>query len=850
MKDFTNKIIRRNISYYPQLGTGEFLLKYTANKTEPAPTKPAAQACLHCGLPVPTLLVKAHDSHQFCCAGCEAVWTVLNQCGLEEYYRLRETYQSQQPRPAKVSGKSFDYLDNPDFLSRYSQGNTQGGIRFTFYLEGVHCVACSWLVEKVLIEREGAAFASLNIGKAVVEIVFDPTRVKLSALASALDRLGYTPHVLGTESVTENVRKETRKLMARMGIAGACAGNIMLLAISSYFGEYSGMDSNVASLFRWISLGLALPAVTYSAWPFYKGAWSGLRHRALHMDLPISLGIIAAFAMSLTATILERGEVYFDSVSMLVFLLLAGRLVLNRAGRWAADSAENLLRLEAKTARKIEQGRPIVIPLSEVEVNDKLQVLPAETVPVDGIVIEGTGYIMQAHLTGESVPISVAPGDTIYAGSVVVIAPIVIMATQVGEATRLHQLAVLMSNAATRRAPLTALTDRIAGYFVAAVLLMTTITAAYWWFRDPSHALWNAAAMLVVTCPCALGLATPIALAVAMGRAARNGIFIRGADGIERLASIEHVILDKTGTLTAGELSLAEQHYVTTDKVEQQEILLAVATIEAQSGHIFARAFAPYYLAHLTTAGSSAEQATSIETTPGKGVSGYIQGDRFAVGSELFMEQIDCIVPDSFEQYAQRATNSGHSICYVARDHQVVALFVLADKANKKSLTAIQELKQMGLTVELLSGDSPASTLHTAQTLDITTFRGGVSPEQKLERVQEILAQNKKVAMVGDGINDSAALSAATVGVSAAGAADIARNAADVFVSGRGPDAIAEAIRRARHALKIVKINIAIGIAYNIVGATLAITGHVSPLTAAILMPLSSLTVLWIASRA
>jgi Cu2+-exporting ATPase len=778
---------------------------------------------------------------QFCCAGCEAVWNVLHQCGLEEYYRLRASYEVHAASPASISGKSFDYLDDPEFLNAHSTGRTQGGIRFTFYLDGIHCVACSWLIEKVLIEREGAAYACLNLGKSTLDLVFDPTQAKLSALARALDRLGYTPHVLGNESAADAARKETRRLIARMGIAGACAGNIMLLAVSTYFGEYSGMDAGVASLFRWISLGLAIPAVTYSAWPFYKGAWYGLRHRALHMDLPISLGIIAAFAISLTATLLERGEVYFDSVSMLVFLLLAGRLVLYRAGQWAASASENLLQLEPKTARRLEHDTATVIPLADVQLDDKLQVLPGEAVPVDGLVIEGLSYVAQAHLTGEPTPLRIEPGDTVFAGSVTTVSPFVMMATQVGESTRLHRLAEFMREAALRRAPITALTDRIAGYFVAAVLLLATLTGIYWYVRDPSLALWNCAAMLVVTCPCALGLATPIALAIAMGRAARRGIFIKGADGVERLASVQHVILDKTGTITHGQLSLVAQHYLTSKREEQLQILSAVAAIEAQSGHIYSRAFREQARPSVS--------AIEITTYPGAGIVGSVNGHCYTIGSAAFMQKSNFLIPQDFAEQAA-ATTAGQSHCFAAQGGQIVALFILGDRAHAKSRAAIAELRQQQLTVELLSGDSPAAVAQIAQSVKVTVYQGGVSPEQKLERVCQLQANGTRVAMVGDGINDSAALSAATVGISPAGAAEIARNAADVFISGRGPDAIAEALALAKRALRVIKINIAIGIAYNVVGATLAFTGMVSPLSAAILMPLSSLTVLLIASRA
>ena len=313
-------------------------------------------SCSHCGLPVPKALIRQDREEQFCCGGCEAVYGILNDCDLDEYYRLRDELSSDKPKPAQVSGKDFSYLDDPEFLKKYTIPRTKGNLSVELYVEGVHCVACSWLIEKVLMEREGADFARLDLGKSIVEIVFDPAKITLSRLAGVLDSVGYTPHPIQDDSVAIASRRETRSLLIRMGIAGAVAGNIMLLAVSLYAGEYTGIDVNHANLFRWISLGLALPALLYSAQPFFKGAWSGLRHGMLHMDLPISLGILSAFAISLTATILGRGEVYYDTLTLLIFLLLSGRLLLNRATKWAMGSSEKLLDLEPRTARIVHEN--------------------------------------------------------------------------------------------------------------------------------------------------------------------------------------------------------------------------------------------------------------------------------------------------------------------------------------------------------------------------------------------------------------------------------------------------------------------------------------------------------------
>jgi len=708
----------------------------------------------------------------------------------------------------------------------------------------VHCIACSWLTEKVLLERQHAKFAELNLGSSVIEIVFNPAEVRLSALARALDRVGYTPHPILEKSESALRRRETRSLLARLGIAAASAGNIMLLAVSQYAGDVTGIEAGYSTLFRWVSFGLALPAVIYSAYPYYRGAWSGLRRGMLHMDLPISLGIIATFSISAVATLRNSGAVYFDSVSMLIFLLLTGRLVLQRAGRWAADASETLLGLTPRVARRIEGSATCEILLNDVHVGDRLRVLPGEIVPVDGQLDSADGWVSESHLTGEPGAAHRMNGEMLYAGSNVERSPIEITASAVGELTKLSRLGELMRFASSRRAPVVGVMDRIAGYFVGGVLMLAACTIILWLFIDPSRALWNAAALLVVACPCALGLATPVALATAMGRAARRGIFIRSQDGVERLASVNYVILDKTGTLTEGNLGIVRAHFAEElSDSDRNEILHAVAALEKYSGHAIAGAFA-----ESETFGVIIENCRVI---PGAGIEGIVNGESFVIGSEGFVADRSSFISPLIARAAREDAAAGLTLAWVARGRKVVAIYSLGDRLRSDSATALSDLRNIGMNLEILSGDQPQSVRNAAEQLNVNVWRGRAMPEDKVKRVEELLAADKKVAMVGDGVNDAAALSLATVGISAAGSAEVARDAADVFVSEtRGVSAIAESFKLSRRAMRVIRANLAVAVAYNLVGATLAMSGLVGPLAAAILMPVSSLTVLLIASRA
>ncbi|MCB1060615.1 MAG: heavy metal translocating P-type ATPase metal-binding domain-containing protein [Calditrichaeota bacterium] len=782
-------------------------------------------------MPVPPAR-QVESGDAFCCAGCEAVYAILHESDLDEYYAMRDRLGAEKTGPARVSGKAFDYFDDPEFLKRYAEPRSEGLLSVRFYLEGVHCAACSWLVEKVLLEREGAAYAQLDMGRNIVEIVFDPVHARLSKFARALDRFGYTPHPLVEDSVAQARKKETRSLLLRMGVAGAVAGNIMLLAAALYAGEFTGIDTDLANLFRWVSFGLALPAVLYSALPFYRGAISGLRAGMLHMDLPISLGILAAMSVSVAATVQSRGEVYFDTLSILIFLLLVGRMLLSRATARAADSAESLMEQAPRRVRRETNGKVEEIELAAADAGDALLFLPGDVVAVDGVALQG-GWVTEAHLSGESDSVWKEIGATVYAGSQVVSVPLRLQATAVGAFTRLAQFSEMIRKAAASRAPIVKLHDKIAGYFVATVLTLAAVTAIIWWQIDPARVPWNVAALLVITCPCALGLATPVALSIAMGRAAKRGIYIKTSDALERASTVRHALLDKTGTLTSGKTELVASKFARDlTPCEQDKLMAQVAVLESYSTHPVGQALKRI---------ESPDFDVSDVVVHAQGISGSVAGDRLAVGSRRFLRDMECL------DGALSADCDGN--VFVARNGKIVACLLVADPISKDAQHAVDALRKRKIAVELLSGDRAAEVARVAGALGIVSARGDVTPEDKLARVAELEASGTHTAMFGDGVNDAAALSRATVGVSAAEAADIARSAADVFVSRRGPIAFAELVSLSTNTMRTIRRNVVIAICYNAIGAGLAMAGLVSPLLAALLMPASSITVLTLAVR-
>lgn len=482
--------------------------------------------------------------------------------------------------------------------------------------------------------------------------------------------------------------------------------------------------------------------------------------------------------------------------------------------------------------RREVNGKVEEIALAAADAGDVLLFLPGDVIAVDGIALQG-GWVTEAHLSGESDAVWKEPGAAVFAGSQVVSVPLRLQATAVGAFTRLSQLTEMIRHAASMRAPIVKLHDKIAGYFVGTVLTLAAVTAIIWWNIDPAKMPWNVAALLVITCPCALGLATPVALAIAMGRAAKRGIYIKSADALERASTVRHALLDKTGTLTSGKTELVTAKFAQDlTPCEQDKLMQQVAALESYSTHPVGQA-----LKRLDTSNFD----ISDVTVHAQGITGTIAGDKLAIGSRRFMRDMEYVNGEL------SASCDGNVL--VARNGRILACLLVADPISKDAQQAVDALRKRKIAVELLSGDRSAEVTRVAVALGIVSARGDVTPEDKLARVAELEAAGTRTAMFGDGVNDAAALSQATVGVSASEAADVARSAADVFVSRRGPLAFAELVSLSENTMRTIRRNVVIAICYNALGAGLAMAGLVSPLLAALLMPASSITVLTLAVR-
>ncbi|MEE4270496.1 MAG: heavy metal translocating P-type ATPase [Thermoanaerobaculales bacterium] len=786
--------------------------------------------CDHCGLPVPAGLVDEGAELQFCCSGCRVAYEVIHGAGLEGYYALKNRIDAPE-QAALGRGGSFDRFDDETFTELYCTRREDGLHSVELYLEGVHCAACVWLVESTPMAIPGVVECRLDVGRSLAVVTWDPDRVALSDIARFLDSIGYPPHPFHGVEARDMERREDRALLIRIAVAGAVAGNVMLLAFALYGGHFHGITDEYRRLFRWVSLGLTMVSVVWCAQVFYRGAWGALRTRTLHMDVPITVGILAAFGWGTANTVRDLGEVYFDSVTVLIFFLLVGRWVQRRQQRRAARATELLFTLAPSTARVITDKGVRETPAAALQPGMVIELRAGDSAPADGVVRHGRSTMDLSLLTGESRPEAVGPGDPIHAGTTSLSGRLEIEVRTAGADTRLGRLLRLVEEGAQRRAPVVLLADRISGWFVVVVLGLAALTAAIWFAIDPAQAVENAVALLIVSCPCALGLATPLAVSAAVGQAARKKILIKGGDALEAMAKPATMILDKTGTLTKGRLAVVRW-------VGGEQTRRDLAAIQTRSTHPVAVALA----AGIDLEGTA--QPTEVEQHPGRGITGRVEGREILAGSPAFAAERLGAMAQAVAHEINSAVQDGLTPVVVGVDGEVAAVAALGDPVRTDSAESIAAIEDRGWRVEVLSGDYPGTVAALIRTLglDPAAGRGGALPEDKVERVHR-LAATGNVAMVGDGVNDAAALAAATVGIAVHGGAEAAMAAADVYFGEPGLDPLVRLLDGSVRTMAVIRRNLVFSLAYNAVAVTLAMLGLMHPLVAAILMPASSITV-------
>ncbi|QDT67934.1 Copper-exporting P-type ATPase A [Planctomycetes bacterium MalM25] len=804
--------------------------------------KPAETAvlCDHCGLTVPAALQDAAAEHPFCCGGCEVAYETIHGCGLDAYYAYRDRL-AEDRHASRGVGKQYASFDSEVFQERHV-ATTGGGYRtIDLRLEGVHCAACVWLVERLPQIVPGVVDARLSLGVSRARVVWDPDTTALSAVATALDRLGYAPHPARDASAREAHDRADRKRLINLAIAGALAGNNMLIAVALYAGVFDGIEPHFERLFRWLSMAIGWLSLAWPGTTFFRGAWAACRARTANLDQPIVLALAVGALAGTANVLLNRGEVYFDSLSVLVFLLLVGRFLQSRQQRWAEEAIGLLLAMTPDSCRVVRGDRFADEAVDALEAGDLVEVRPGELLPADGEVTTGQSTIDQSLLTGESRPVPVEPGDAVCAGAQNVSGTLRVSVGAVGEATRLGKLLRLVEEGLAEKPPVVLFADRVAGWFVAGVVTLAAINFTAWAATSGfAAAIDSTVALLIVACPCALGLATPLTMAIAIGRGSKRGMLIKSASVLERLARVDRetpgrLFLDKTGTLTSGEMRVVAWR-------GDETLKPWVAALEGESPHPIGAA-----LAGLCEPSDANDLRERVELH-GYGVTAHTPVGELLVGSPRFAEEQRVRLPKEMSESIQAGRSAQHTVVVVALKGLVEAVVWLSDTLQDDASDGVKHLRQNGWRAEILSGDAPEPVAAVASEVGLPddAAHALVTPEEKLARVQTATAgeSHPTVMMVGDGVNDAAALAAADVGVAVHGGAEASLAAADVYLTEPGLGKLVELVELGRRTMRTTRRNLVISLAYNTLAVGFAAAGWITPLAAALLMPLSSLTVL------
>lgn len=795
--------------------------------------------CYHCGQPIPDdvdLSITINDAPRaLCCHGCQAVAQAIVDNGLGDYYRARDA-MPESPREARP-----DVLDN---LSLYDHAEFQKSFvrelgpnerEASLIIEGITCSACIWLNEAHLAKVPGVIAVDLNYATRRARVRWDESRVKLSAILAAVAAIGYRAYPYDAARNEEVSKRERRSALWRLWVAGFGMMQVMMYAYPVYIAG-GDMAPDIEQLLRWASLVLTTPVIIYSSAPFFRNAWRDLRLWRVGMDVPVALGVGAAYLASVWATLTASGEVYFDSVSMFIFFLLGGRYLEMNGRQKAVSVTEALTKLLPAFAERLPHWptsrETSHVVASDLRLGDAVMVRPGESIPADGRVLEGQSSVNEALLTGESVPVGKRVGDVVTGGAINIESPLVVEVEQIGENTRLSAIVRLMERAACEKPKIVELADRIAARFVAVLLLVAVGCAVLWWSIDPQRALWITVSVLVVTCPCALSLATPIALTVASGALARFGLLVTRGHAIETLARANHFVFDKTGTLTTGRMQL--QRTVPLAELAAEQCLALAAAAEAASEH-------PVGLALRAAAeGLVLPAGQAIVNTPGQGVEADIAGRKLRLGRpEYVASLVGAPLPASLEALLA----GGETVVALGEAGVWLALFAIGDSVRPEAKALIAELRATGCAVSLLSGDSPAAAHRVAGAVGIDDVHAGASPQDKHEFVKALQAGGAVVAMVGDGVNDAPVLAQAQVSIAMGGGAELARTQADMVLLTESLEPLRRGVRTVRLTLRIIRQNLLWSFLYNFVALPLAMAGYITPWLAGIGMSGSSLLV-------
>jgi P-type Cu2+ transporter len=795
--------------------------------------------CWHCGEPLPASVIYARiagQSRPMCCHGCRAAAEWIEQLGLGDYYRLR-TQPALKAEFIREPDRDGRQAWQRDEIARHVIRDLGAGRRETMLLiEGVRCTACVWLIERALKALPGVISVQVNAVARRARVTWQEESVALPQILERLARTGYRAWPLDARALDDVRRHESRDALKRLVVAGFGAMQAMMFAAVLYLGDTRAPDISTEELFRWLGFLVATPVVFYSARPFFIGAARSLKARQLGMDVPVAAAIALIYGASLVEALRGAGHVYFDSVSMFVFFLLAGRYLEMRARHRAGDLVDALARLAPPFADRRRGDHTLErIGIHELRGGDSVHVGEGGLVPADGVLLSEACRVDEALLSGESVPLARRRGDPLIAGSVLVDGPAEMRVERVGADTALAGIAALVERAQAERPQLARAGERATGRFVVRVLALTVLTMVAWSFIDPARAFPAALAVLVVSCPCAFALAVPAAITRALAVLARCGVLVVRSDAIQALAEATHVVFDKTGTLTEPRLALADVE--TFNGVARDTALRLAAALGRESHHPVARAIAS------ACSDASVPPATDVRSHAGRGISGIVAGRELRLGCNSFA--LDGAQDSSLAAGASTDTDA----VVLADDAVAIAAFRLSERLRPGTRDAIDALKAQGMSVCIASGDAAMKVADIASQVGVSDWRARQQPADKLNLLSTLRSSGARVLAVGDGVNDAPVLAGADVGIAVASGAEVAQASSDIVLAGERIAALVTARRIAQQTLAVVYQNQRWALVYNLTAVPLAALGLVPPWLAALGMSFSSLCVILNALR-
>ncbi len=800
--------------------------------------EPGPETCFHCGLPLPRTGVYEASvekvQRHFCCNGCKSVCLVIYEAGLEGFYS--RTSEGAPLAPPPLPPQDAEIWDIDDIQREFTSGS---GTRHEARLlvEGIHCAACVWLIEHAVNKADGSVAVEVNLAKRRLKVSWDDRRIRLSDIIKKLSRIGYAATPYTPRKAEESAKRLQRQSLFRLGLAGFAAMNMMWISIALWTGAAGG---EYRDFFRYVELMLAIPVLLFSAWPFLRGAYAAIRSFSLSMDVPIVTGALSVFIYSAYITLFQRasGEVYFDTFVTFIFVILTGRHLETAAKGKAVDATGRMLELQPKAATLLRGGKEEKVSMRAVRIGDCVLVRPGERMPVDGTVVDGGGEVDESIITGEARPVYKGNGAAVTAGTMNLSGAMTVRMDKTLSDTTLAHIVRLMEEAQASKAPIQRIADRVVPYFVAGTLIMAALTFILWYSNGLETALLTATSVLIITCPCALGLATPMAVTIASGVAARQGILIKNGSALETLAGVDHFVFDKTGALTEGHMEVTR--IVPVNGFSGHDLLHKAAAVEMLSEHNIARAIVKKARAAGVEPGMEAVEG--FRNAAGRGVGGTVSGVEVLLGNIDMLRRKEVAVSGEMENAAATAV-------YCAVGGHYAGMFEISDTLRPDAKETVETLRSEGKNLTILTGDTKEVADTVADAVGGMQVLSGMKPEDKYAAIDALRKQGSTVAMVGDGVNDAPALVHANVGIAVGGAADVSIESADIVLVGNRLSKLVTAVKISRATIRVIKQNLRLSLAYNTIMIPLAMMGFVTPVLAALAMPLSSLLVIGNAAR-